>query len=308
MARSEFEFIDGLRRRVKLRPPVRVGIGDDAAVLEHAAGGAEVVTTDLLMEGVDFLWPEASAALIGRKSLAVNLSDLAAMAARPTAAFVSLALPRARGRAFADELMQGLLALAEEFDVCIAGGDTNSWDGPTVVSITALGEPWASQPVLRSGAQPGDWLFVTGACGGSLAGRHLTFTPRLAEAARLTALVPLHAMIDISDGLAADLHHLLDESGVGAKVQAEMIPIHADVARLHDERTPLQHALGDGEDFELLFTVGADDGPRLLSMWDHATSLTHIGVITPARGCRLHSNGEICDLPPLGWTHAVDGS
>uniref|UniRef100_A0A7C2K096 Thiamine-monophosphate kinase n=1 Tax=Schlesneria paludicola TaxID=360056 RepID=A0A7C2K096_9PLAN len=307
MPRGEFEFIHHIRRRAAVRPPVRVGIGDDAAVLDHPAGTVEVVTTDLLMEGIDFLWPETSAALIGRKSLAVNLSDLAAMAGRPTAAFVSLALPKARGRSFADEVMDGLLALADAYEVTIAGGDTNSWDGPLVVSVTVLGTPFANQPVLRSGAQPGDWVFVTGACGGSILGRHLTFTPRLAEAERLTQLVKLHAMIDISDGLAADLHHLLDESHVGARVEAAAIPIHADAARLCDPRTPLDHALSDGEDFELLFTVPANDGPRLLAAWDQPTQITKIGEITAESGCRLHrADGTSIELPPLGWLHAME--
>jgi thiamine-monophosphate kinase len=199
-----------------------------------------------------------------------------------------------------------LLALADEFGVTIAGGDTNSWDGPLVVSVTALGTPVGTQPVLRSGARSGDWIFVTGACGGSLAGRHLTFTPRLVEAARLTKLVPLHAMIDISDGLAADLHHILDESRVGAMVEAAAIPIHADVGIPADDRTPLEHALSDGEDFELLFTVAAEDGPNLLSAWDHSTPLTVIGRITAESGCRLQSSdGTLADLPPLGWTHPL---
>ncbi|HUQ73040.1 MAG TPA: thiamine-phosphate kinase [Planctomycetaceae bacterium] len=307
MPRDEFAFIDRIRLRTPLRPPVRLGIGDDAAVLDHPAGTVEVVTTDLLMEGVDFLWPQTSAVLIGRKSLAVNLSDLAAMAARPTAAFVSLALPRQRGRQFADELMDGLLTLADEFDVTLAGGDTNSWDGPLVVSVTVLGTPFVSQPILRSGARPGDCVFVTGACGGSLAGRHLTFTPRVTEAARLTELVPLHAMIDISDGLAADLHHVLDESRVGAVLNAAAIPIHADVEPT-DFETALNHALSDGEDFELLFTIAAEDCPRLLSAWDHATPLTQIGTITAGIGCRMHCvDGSTVDLPPLGWSHPFCG-
>jgi thiamine-monophosphate kinase len=260
------------------------------------------------MEGVDFLWPQASAALIGRKSLAVNLSDLAAMAARPTAAFVSLALPQQRGRAFAEELMSGILALADEYGVTIAGGDTNSWDGPLVVSVTVLGTPFGEQPVLRSGAKPGDWLFVTGACGGSLGGRHLTFTPRLQEAQRLIELTSLHALIDISDGLAADVHHILEESHVGAVLEAAAIPIHPDVGTSSDGRSRLEHALSDGEDFELAFTVAAEDGPKLLAVWDHPTPMTRIGVITAEPGCWLRAaNGSLTELPPLGWSHPLDG-
>jgi thiamine-monophosphate kinase len=306
MPRDEFEFIDAIRRRTGVRPPVCVGIGDDAAVLKHPPNGVEVVTTDMLMDGVDFLCDETPAALIGRKALAVNLSDLAAMAARPTAAFVALALPKFRGRAFADELMAGLLALADEYGVIIAGGDTNSWDGPLVISVTAVGEPLAAEPVLRSGAKPGDAILVTGACGGSLAGRHLTFAPRLSEAVRLAQLTKLHSLIDISDGLAADLHHVLDESGVGADLDAAAIPIHSDVDQLTDGRTPMEHALSDGEDFELLMTLSADDAERLLAAWDHPTPLTRIGTMTAQRGCRLHhADGAVTELPPLGWTHGL---
>jgi len=192
--------------------------------------------------------------------------------------------------------------------VTIAGGDTNSWDGPLVVSVTALGTPVGEQPVLRSGAKPGDWIVVTGACGGSLAGRHLTFTPRLAEAARLAEMVSLHAMIDISDGLAADLHHLLDESRVGAVIEAATVPIHVDVGQPADGRTALDHALADGEDFELIFTIAAEEGPRLLSAWEHPTPLTVIGRITSESGCHLQAaDGTLEDLPPQGWTHSLGG-
>ncbi len=301
---SEFEFIDQLRRRCPVRPPVMKGIGDDAAVLQHATATSEVVTTDLLMEGVDFLLESASPELIGRKSLAVNLSDIAAMGARPTAAFVAVSLSRQWGQTFADRFYDGLLQLADQFQVTIAGGDTNSWDGPFVCCVTAMGVPCGTKPVLRSGAKPGDILFVTGACGGSLSGRHLDFVPRLQEAARLVELVDVHAMIDISDGLAADLHHLLSESGVGAELQEAAIPIHPDVHEMPSGKTPLERALSDGEDFELIFAVAEQDAIRLLAEWDLETPLHELGRITAAPGCWLTTpHGQRYELPPLGWTH-----
>lgn len=304
---SEFEFIAGLQSRSQPRPPVEVGIGDDAAVLHHSAEVREVVTTDMLMEGVDFLAETASPALMGRKSVAVNLSDIAAMGARPTAVFVSVAFPRARGRQFADEFMAGVFAISEEFGVTVAGGDTNTWHGPLVCSVTAIGEPWKSRPILRSGAQPDDVLWVTGACGGSLAGRHLTFTPRLREVERLLQLIEPTAMIDVSDGLAADLGHVLDASGVGALVDAASIPIHADVALSPNQQPPLRRALGDGEDFELVFSVSPQASELLQRAWCDATPITRIGVVTTDRAVLLQMpDGQRHPLGRAGWSHPFE--
>lgn len=306
MGRSEFEFIASIQQRAVIRPPVVVGIGDDAAVLDPSRH-PQVVTTDMLMEGVDFLWPQASAEQIGRKALGVNLSDIAAMGCVPTAAFVSLALPRARGREFADQLYQGLFALAEEFGVTIAGGDTNTWDGPLVINVTVLGTPIFEQPVLRSGARPGDRILVTGALGGSLLGRHLAVRPRLAEIRAIRDRVEVHSLIDVSDGFAADLHHVLAASGCGAEIDAARLPIHPDAKRMADGRSPLEHALGDGEDFELILTTDRGSAELLLSTWTHPTPLTDVGCCTEQPGCRLrHPDGSLTELPPLGWTHAVE--
>jgi thiamine-monophosphate kinase len=318
---SEFGFIEKLRRRVVDRPPVRLGIGDDAAVLAPSDKPL-LVTTDLLMEGTDFKFPETSPELAGRKTLAVNLSDIAAMAGIPTAAFVSVALPRSRGETFAEAFFSGLLDLADEFGVTLAGGDTNAWDQPLVASVTLLGHPAGNAAVPRTGAKPGDRIFVTGELGGSIHGHHLTFTPRIEEAKQLVALVDVHAMIDLSDGLAADLHHVLDASRVGAVIEAETIPSRfpsggrqppesgapagspsnqgADAPR----SVGIHHALADGEDFELLFTVSPDDAKRLESQWSGPTRLTCLGEITAERKCWLQfADGTRKPLPPLGWQH-----
>lgn len=302
----EFNLIARLRERANVRPPVVVGIGDDAAVLRHAAETQEVVTTDMLMDGVDFRVGEAAPELIGRKCLAVNLSDLAAMGARPTAAFVSVALPRAVGQQFAERLFAGLFNLADEFEVTIAGGDTNSWEGPLVVSVTALGDVSLRGPVLRSGAQPGDSIFVTGACGGSLGGRHFLFTPRIHEAQALLRIVPVHAMIDISDGFAADLHHILEESRVGAIIQADAVPIHSDVPLEFAHPDRLRAALGDGEDFELLFTIDSRFESQLLNQQELAVKTTKVGVATRESGIWLRDDaGKVNPLPRLGWKHEL---
>src|SRR5207253_7470006 len=230
---------------------VLLGPGDDTAALGWPADTPCLVTADMLLEGSCFLLAEAGPRRVGRKAMAVNLSDIAAMAGRPVAAVVSVGLPRRGGRALAEELYRGLREVADAFDTAIVGGDTNSWDGPLVISVTLLGEATGRGPVRRSGARPGDWLLVTGPLGGSILGKHLDFTPRVREALRLHEAADLRAMIDVSDGLAADLQHICRESGCGAVLDAGRIPI-ADAARaLNDGRAPLEHALTDGEDFEL---------------------------------------------------------
>lgn len=301
---GEFEFIESLRKRVSASPYVTLGIGDDAAILT-ANPPQTLVTTDMLMEGTHFAIPPASPRQVGHKALAVNLSDIAAMGGCPTTAFVSVALSRKYPESFREELFQGIQGLADRFGVALAGGDTNSWNGPFVISVTLLGTPVKS-PVLRSGARPGDWICVTGSFGGSLAGRHLDFIPRVAEALELQRRVTLHAMQDVSDGLAADLYHILEESGVGCRLDAQAIPI-AEAARLsRDSRTPLEHALGDGEDFELLFTLSPEEGQRLLRTPPFETPIHKIGEITEDRTAWLvQSNGTPIPLPRLGWVHAL---
>ena len=178
----EADFLRWLREQLPPHPLLKLGIGDDAAMLATAGRGDVVVTTDLIADGVDFNLSVDSPRRIGHKALAINLSDLAAMAAQPLAAVIALNLPRHGGARLAVELYEGLLPLAERYHVAIAGGDTNSWDGPLVVSVTALGEVTADGPLRRDGAQPGDRIMVTGHFGGSILGRHLDVEPRVDEA------------------------------------------------------------------------------------------------------------------------------
>src|SRR5205823_2681084 len=226
--------------------------------------GAHLITTDMLLEGSCFRLAEAGPRRVGRKAMAVNLSDIAAMAGEPLFAVVSVGLPRQGGRALAEELYLGLREMADAFDTAIVGGDTNSWDGPLAISVTLHGRATGRGPVLRRGAKPGDLAFVTGPLGGSILGHHLDFTPRVREALALHRAAELRAMIDISDGLAADAWHVCRESGCGLVLRGEAIPITEDACRLNDGRTPLEHALTDGEDFELFFAVSPEEGRRLI--------------------------------------------
>ena len=235
------------------------------------------VTVDLLTDHVDFELSEVDPRRVGRKALAVNLSDLAAMASQPLAGVVALALPRRGGLELAKSLYEGMLPLAEQFDLAIAGGDTNSWDGPLVISITLLGQVTARGPLRRGGAKPGDRILVTGSFGGSILGRHFDFEPRVREALLLHERYELHAGIDVSDGLSIDLMHLCEESRCGAVLRTDLIPVSDDARRVDsvmlkhnlqgeraDGSTPLDHALGDGEDFELILAVPPEEARALV--------------------------------------------
>src|SRR5262249_19248612 len=217
----ELAFIDWLRKRTPSAARVLLGPGDDTAAVSWPASPC-LITADMLLEGSCFVLEggsvqvpgvePASPRRVGRKAMAVNLSDIAAMAGVPVAAVVSVGLPKRGGRALAEELYHGLRDVADAFDVAIVGGDTNTWDGPLVIDVTVIGEPGPAGIVRRSGARPGDWLLVTGPLGGSIRGKHLDFTPRVCEAQQLAAVVALHAMIDVSDGLATDVEKLCAES------------------------------------------------------------------------------------------------
>jgi thiamine-monophosphate kinase len=303
---SEFAFIDWLRRLTPADPRVLLGPGDDTAALRLTLGVPCLVTTDMLLEGSCFRLAEAGPRRIGRKAMAVNLSDIAAMAGRPVAAVVSVGLPRQGGRALAEELYRGLREVADAFATAVVGGDTNSWDGGLVISVTVLGEATGRGPVPRAGARPGDWLLVTGPLGGSIRGKHLDFTPRVREAQQLHAAAELHAMIDVSDGLAADVTHLCEESGCGAVLRAASIPVSDDARQMGDSLSPLEHALGDGEDFELVFAVAPDDGRRLLEMQPvPGSTLSRIGECV-AQGLWLEEDGQRRPLEPRGYVHRLD--
>lgn len=332
----ECELVRNLCRRFPDHPCLKLGPGDDAAILEIAGISPEiVVSTDMLTEGVDYLLERVSPRKIGRKAMGVNLSDLAAMAADPLGCVIAVALPEMpvfpdeKGvvqKRSLDELMEqlcdGFLELAEAFPIAIAGGDTNIWKGGLVLSLTVLGRV-VGKPLCRRGAQVGDAIFVTGNLGGSILRHQFDFRPRIEEMAILRSQVDLHAGMDISDGLLLDLSRLTQQSRCGAILDLETIPISPDAQELSTlktassptwdwipqefaSRTPLEHALGDGEDFEILFTVSQEDARKLEQEKILETPLTRIGKITSKPGILGFSSLKgLFPLEILGFEHSA---
>lgn len=301
---SERQFIHNLQQQFPARAPVLVGIGDDGAVLDTSCSDRQVIVADMLLDGVHFDLAKTSPELAGRKAIAVNLSDLAAMACQPETAFVSLAVSRqtAGSETFLDQLYAGIRDIAQQYGVVVAGGDTNVWDGPFAISVTMTGTPFGDEVVLRSGARPGDRLLVTGPLGGSLeSGRHLSFEPRLEVARWLIENADVRAMLDISDGLAIDLHRMMEASGTGAVLFQKQIPVHADIV---DAEDPVQRSLSDGEDFELLVAVSDDSRD---SVWTAFADrpLYEIGVVTGDAGSVVmeSANDRTVSLQADGWQH-----
>jgi thiamine-monophosphate kinase len=218
-----------------------------------------------------------------------------------------VALPKGRDIEYAKELYLGIKEAGEKFDCPIVGGETGAWDGKLAVTVTILGRKAPRIPVIpRGGAKPGNAIFVTGPLGGSLLGRHMEFVPRVREAQHLAKTGRVTAMIDISDGLSRDLRHICRSSGVGAVIRAESVPVHDDAIEMRrDGRSPLEHALHDGEDYELLFTCAGGE-LDLIQLeteppWAHA--VRPIGFITPGPGITLLADGKEAPLEPKGWEH-----
>jgi thiamine-monophosphate kinase len=299
---GEFDFIEWLRGQQAASPRVAAGVGDDLAVLNWDAGDLLLVGADQVLDGVHFNSAVHRPRLIGRKVVNRNLSDCAAMGCLPAAAVCTAALPTGFGLDYARELYLGMRDAADPFDCPIVGGDTASWGvspGKLHLSVTILARSAGVKPILRSGARPGDGLYVTGPLGGSILGRHLTFTPRVREGRLLAESGRITAMIDLSDGLSRDLRHICQQSGVGAVISAEKVPVHDDVTRLSDRRPPVEHALHGGEDHELLLT-----GPAGLNELN-GIRLWPIGHITEQREILLDSDGLTTPIVPHGWEHSL---
>lgn len=305
----EQKLVDWLRKNLPLSDRLRIGIGDDAAELCGFPQGSLVATTDTVTDQVDFLLDEIDPRQVGHKALGVNLSDLAAMAARPVAALVSLVLPNENAFELARELYEGMLPLAERYNVVIAGGDMNTWDGPLAISITALGEPTEHGTLTRSGAKVGDWLLVTGQLGGSILGRHLAVEPRVDEALLLNERYELHAGIDISDGLSLDATRLAAESQVGVALEPGAIPVSAAARQLSlaDGAAAIEHALGDGEDFELLLAVPPSVAQEIVDAQPLDVSVTRVGEVVEQPGLwQVSDAGQREPLVPRGFEHGAE--
>lgn len=305
---GEVRAIARLARRLAARRDVVTGIGDDCAVvrLDPAAGPDLLLTSDPVIEGVHFS-PGTPFQAVGHKAVGRVLSDIAAMGGEPRWALLDVVARPDMDVAALDALYRGASALARAFNLSIVGGDLARGSRFEVHAFAAGVAPRGAA-ILRSGARPGDILMVTGALGGSRSGRHLRFLPRVREGRFLRRWAT--AMIDLSDGLATDLRHLLDQSGVGARLEAAAIPVSAAARRLRDRRSPLDHALRDGEDFELLFTVPSRKRRAFLAAWRKAFDLscTSIGIITRATR-RLECvgrDGRLRLLHEKGFEHFTD--
>ncbi len=365
---NEFEFISRLRTQAaarKLSTRIVKGIGDDASVIREAANRDLIITTDLLVEGIDFVVDGAPPRLLGHKALAVSLSDIGAMAARPYWSFLSFGMPRdAWSGSFKDEFVSGYFALADQFGVTLAGGDVSETKSGIVIDSIILGEVASDGAVLRSGARAGDQIFVTGNLGGAAAGlklielgarveqrseargqrseeqkslgtadepldserdpspaklnsksdddaiqalllRQLRPEPRVGWGIVLGEERLATSMIDLSDGLSSDLHHVCKESSVGAVIDAALLPLDDDVKQLCGRRAldPLALALHGGEDFELLFTVAPENVPRLPKRVD-GIAISRIGEVTSElHNVQVRERNRLWKLEPHGFEH-----
>lgn len=304
MAKGEMEFIRRLTPLLeKETEAAMVGIGDDMAVLAFPSDQL-LISTDMIMDGVDFQSNRHSWTDIGYKAMAVNLSDCAAMAVRPVAALCALSLQESLSIDDALGIMSGVRECGREFGCPVVGGDTNSWSAPTAVCITVAARPAGDRPPLRrSGARPDDMLCLTGPVGGSILSRHLRPRPRIDAAIEINRALEPRAMIDVSDGLAIDLWRVLDASGCGAEIDKTALArmIHADAHQLakQDGVSPRDHALYDGEDFELLIALPASTNDEQLRTF----GLSRIGRFTKQAGCRLIGRGETIEIQRRGWEH-----
>jgi len=307
---NEFELIHRLTRNLPTNDNVVVGAGDDCAVLETGAADRLLLfKTDAVVEGIHFQ-RDTPPEKIGRKALARCLSDIAAMAGTPTAALVTIALPQNFELDFVEQIYAGLKTLANQHQVAIVGGETTTNPERVLISISLVGFVPRGRALLRSGAKVGDAIFVTGELGGSLSGHHLNFEPRLAEARWLAENFPIHAMMDLSDGLAGDLRHILAASKVGAELLKSAVPISRAakaISKKGDAAKPaFVAALTDGEDFELLFTVASKQAVPLLDAWKKqfpALKLSCIGKIIAGEGIRMRDQTGVRPLTAHGYVH-----
>ena len=301
---TEPELIQKLTTGLPSDSSVLTGPGDDCAVIE--IGGQKLLfKTDAIVEDIHFTG-DTPPEKIGRKALARAFSDIAAMAGTPTHALVTLGICEEHKPAIVEKIFAGLKDIAVEYNVNIVGGETTTLSKLTL-SISLLGT--CLNPILRNGSQSGDALFVTGDLGGSIARHHLEFTPRIKEARWLAKHFDLHAMIDLSDGLATDLRHLLGKN-FGAKILTTALPVRREARLLAKEnpsgKSALLAALTDGEDYELLFTVAAKYAVALLDDWNlkfPETSLKCIGKITDKPGITLRDDKGARPLSLHGYDH-----
>jgi len=295
---SELDLIRWIRGRIGKRAGrIVVDSGDDAAVLKGGRGHL-LFKTDSVIDGVHFDSRTAKPEEIGHKAIARCLSDIGAMGCYPTFAVVAMMIPRNAREAWIRRLLTGLERTARRFETAVVGGDVASHAGKLAINVALLGETRDLKPIRRSGARVGDAIMVTGPLGGSIRGKHLRFTPRVREGIELNRRFEIHSMIDLSDGLATDLGHLCEESRVGAVVEEQRIPIAPPARRLPG--LALDHALFDGEDYELLFTLSAPEAVRV----EKAKLGRVIGQVSAVDGFYLRDRrGNLREVQRRGFEH-----
>jgi thiamine-monophosphate kinase len=328
---GEWRIIRSIRRRFD-RPffSLRIGIGDDAALLRPAARRDLLVTTDMLVEGIDFRMTWCTFGQIGHKAMAANLSDIASMGGTPRYALAAVALPKKTAMESVDRLYTGMMRLARRHDVRLIGGDTSASPRGVAVTVVLIGEIETGRAIRRDGSRPGDRIFVTGPLGDARAGleilkngkrslvrrqrtlirKHLYPRPRIREGRLLSRRRLASAMIDVSDGLASDIRRLCEASGVGARIDLSAVPVSGALARYAETRKtdPRRYALQGGEDFELLFTVRPARLAEIRRLQESGTLRAYsIGEITPkSRGITVTgARGGARPMRAAGYEHFV---
>ena len=307
---SEFELITRLKSGLPTNDSVIVGAGDDCAVIDAGVSGKwQLHKTDAIVEGIHFT-RETAPEKVGHKALGRALSDIAAMAGTPRWATVTLGLPDGFDGEMVEAIYEGINRLAKRHEVAVVGGETVSNPERLAISVAVVGEVDRTKCVLRAGAKPGDGIWATGELGGSVEGHHLDFSPRLAEGRWLAEHFLPSSMIDLSDGLAGDLGHLLDAANAGAELLENALPIRREArlrARESDAaKPPLIAALTDGEDYELCFTLGQGNAVALLDQFRKAfpdTPISCIGRIIEEPGLKIKQKDGTKEFATRGFVH-----
>lgn len=326
---DEFEYINWIRTELPpASPDLEVGPGDDCAIM-RVKQDRQALKIDTVIEGKHFILsgrgpkptavmgPAATPEEVGRKAITRCLSDMAAMGATPSSVLISVTLPTGAPVSLRELVFKGVAKTCATYGVTLAGGDTQSWDGPLSLSVAMTGAMDGVRPALRAGAAPGDVVAITGSLGGSILGKHLRFEPRIAEG-RFLAEKGVSAMIDLSDGLSGDLTRICEESGarfaVGADIAAEAVPVSKSARRLaklegKGAERALHHSLHDGEDFELLFIVKPNRWKKIVKEWPFDVPIRALGMMRPlAKGeplVRILKKGEPEALEVMSWVHQL---
>jgi thiamine-monophosphate kinase len=291
---GEFGLIARFQKKIKINSSVVKGSGDDCGVLKFNQSSYQLFTCDMVVEGVDF-YKTTNLGLVGRKALAISISDIAACGGIPKHAVVALGLPKNIPVMQIDRLAKGLFDLAKKFNINIVGGDISASD-KLIIDVSMLGEVNKNKLCLRQGAKIGDIIMVTGEFGGSIKGKHLKFTPRLKEAQFLVNNFKVNSMIDVSDGLLQDLGHILKQSKAGAVLYERLIP-------LSKQAQGIEEALCSGEEFELLFTASRLEANKIIKNSKYCFKV--IGEIMPKSfGLRLiNYKNKYSRLKLKGYRH-----